>query len=116
MAPLPIGVGGSDAQPWLNPLQKLGVEVPLGAVVRHTQGQHLFEVASSANLLGSATLKKLPVFWGRFAQARSGCFRGGLPYRRTDRVRTLAHALRVRLWLCVTSIAGPNGAAQLYER
>ncbi len=21
-----------------------------------------------------------------------------------------------RLWLCVTSIAGPNGAAQLYER
>ncbi len=24
--------------------------------------------------------------------------------------------LGVRLWLCVTSIAGPNGAAQLYER
>ena len=37
------------------------------------------------------------ILW-RF-KARSGRFRGGLPYRRTDRVRTLAHALRVRLWL-----------------
>ncbi len=37
------------------------------------------------------------ILW-RFS-ARSGRFRGGLPYRRTDRVRTLVHALRVRLWL-----------------
>ena len=38
------------------------------------------------------------------------------PNNPTDLVRTLAHALRVSLWLCATSIAGPNGAAQLYER
>ena len=30
--------------------------------------------------------------------------------------RWLLRAPDVRLWLCVTSTAGPNGAAQLYER
>ncbi len=30
----------------------------------------------------------------------------------TERIRSL----HFRLWLCVTSIAGPHGGAQLYER
>ncbi len=28
----------------------------------------------------------------------------------------IAKCMNVRFWLCVTSIAGPNGGAQLYER
>ncbi len=36
--------------------------------------------------------------------------------QRLDLSCHIFEALEVRLWLCVTSIAGPNGGAQLYER
>ncbi len=42
-------------------------------------------------------------FW-----ARPERFREGFPYRRADRVRTWAHALKVRLWLQTAVRAMPE--------
>ena len=46
----------------------------------------------------------------------SSPWRGRLAALGGQKSMPLRRHLNVRVWLCVTSIAGPNGGAQLYER